>query len=705
MKTKNAALITLAGISWLLDPMASAQQARFKDVTEVTVVEVPVVVTVKGAPLRTLTRDDFEILDGRKPQEIIGFEMVDLSTSSDLDPQQVPVAARRHFVAFFDLSFSRPDSIKLARKAAADLVMSKLHPSDLVAVATYSQAKGPQLVLGFTADRNQIRVAIETLGLVSPIEVVRDPLGLVLGEIDADLGRPIDAATGAGGDRGGIGDMIVQQTRDLAVLQGRVTRDQQKNQVLALTSSLETVAQMMAAVEGRKHVLFLSEGFDSSVLVGIQGVTSEDQERVQELTRAAEEGETWRVDSEERYGSGQAQSGMNRMLEMFRQADCTIQAIEIGRMVAGAPNANTDGLLMMAKDTGGELYTNFTDLGQAMSTMLERNSVTYLLAFQPKDLKYDGQYHRLKVRLRNDTRGAEIVHRPGYYPPKAYGAMSPLERRLRAAHAVVGGEAGGEIETAILAAAFEVSGGKAYVPVLVEVGGQSLVAGMKEGVAPLEIYAYAMDEQGTVRDFFNRKIGLDAAQAGPTFKQTGFKYWGHLDLNPGRYAVRVLVRNDATGKEGLAVAEVVVPESGGDGVLSAPLFPEAQGAWVLGREEEAEQRKGVPFPFLQDGEPFIPAAAPRGEPGRAAPFNLVAYNLGDGARSAACSVLDAVGQPVTGGCEVALADGAKGRPGQARLQGTFTPGRLAKGDYLLLVTIKNAGNGNEHQSSIPLRVS
>jgi hypothetical protein len=242
------------------------------------------------------------------------------------------------------------------------------------------------------------------------------------------------------------------------------------------------------------------------------------------------------------------------------------------------------------------------------------------------------------------------------------------------------------------------------VPVLIEVGGESFARGMRETAAPLEIYAYAMDEHGPVRDFFSRKVGLDIAQAGATFKQTGFKYWGHLDLHPGRYSVRALVRNEVTGLQGLTTTEVVVPAQGGEVALSAPLFPEPPGIWILGREDEAEQRAGVPFPFHQNGEPFLPAAAPRVQAGQSLPFSLVAYNLGEGSLTASCQLFDAAGEAVGGGGDVELSGGAQAGAGLARLGGTFTAGRLARGEYLLLVTVKNLASNQEQSSSIPLRV-
>ena len=54
-------------------------QARFGGDATVVSVEIPVNVIRNGAPVRGLTKDDFELLDGRKKQQITGFEVVDLS--------------------------------------------------------------------------------------------------------------------------------------------------------------------------------------------------------------------------------------------------------------------------------------------------------------------------------------------------------------------------------------------------------------------------------------------------------------------------------------------------------------------------------------------------------------------------------------------------------------------------------------------------
>src|SRR5436305_1271352 len=144
------------GAAWaglLLGTRASAQ--TFGGTADVVEVEVPVQVVRDGQPVRGLTRDDFEVYDGRTRQTLTGFHAVDLAAPAAQRAATVPPAGRRQFLLLFDLAFSDPKSVVKAREAARELVIKGLRPGDLVGVATYSAARGSQLVLGLTSDRRQ----------------------------------------------------------------------------------------------------------------------------------------------------------------------------------------------------------------------------------------------------------------------------------------------------------------------------------------------------------------------------------------------------------------------------------------------------------------------------------------------------------------------------------------------------------------------
>ncbi len=117
------AICILAGSS-----LHGAKKTKVSDVTEVVVIEVPVQVTYGGEPARGLTPEQFEVFDSRKRRELTGFDVYDLSGSViEEGPMgiEIPAAARRKFLFFFDLSLSAPDSILRARDAAKQFVSTR----------------------------------------------------------------------------------------------------------------------------------------------------------------------------------------------------------------------------------------------------------------------------------------------------------------------------------------------------------------------------------------------------------------------------------------------------------------------------------------------------------------------------------------------------------------------------------------------------
>jgi VWFA-related protein len=688
---------------------ASLAAQNFTESTEVVVVEVPVQVVRDGEPVRGLTAADFEVFEGRKKLPITGFEVLDLSTTTAAGAEGAEppsIAARRHFLVLFDLSFSEPKAIIQARQAAHDMVAG-LHPTDLVAVATYS-SKGPQIALGFTPDRRQIGMAIETLGVPELIDRnlgPRDPLRLVVAGAQSDMSafKNLNGGQVKGpGVKEGILEAALENMEMIQEQSDRANATAQKQKVSALTRSFADLARMMAAVEGRKYVVYLSEGFDSSLMQGSQ----DDAERTKQAT-AAMEGNLQDVSTDSMFGDSKTLNEVEAMLEEFRRADCAVQAVDIGGLRAdgeqgAARRGGKDALLQIARDTGGELFENTNDLGGAMQSMLKRTSVTYVLAFQPDKLKWDGSYHRLKVELKNQPRGTRVIHRPGFYAPKTFAAQNPVEKMMNAADALVSGEDSGTIKMAVLAAPFKVAGDKAYVPVVLEVDGATLLANTTGTALPAELYIYAMDTGGAVHDFVAQTLGLDVAKAGAQLRQGGLKFFGHVDLYPGDYTIRVMVRNGATGASSLRVVPVRVPAFAEAGpFLLPPFFPETPGRWLMAREAPREgTAQNVPYPFMQDQQPYVPASRPTLVSGQESPVSLVAYNLGAGDLKAQARVLSVDGKEMGTG-DLKLLGREAGTPD--RLKATFRPPALQPGEYRLQVTLVDA-SGATHTSTTQFEV-
>jgi len=735
------ALGPAGGGPWAAPP---AGPGALSEITEVVAVEVPVQVVRDGEPVRGLTAGDFEIYEGRKRQPLTGFEVLDLRARQGQAVAAIPPSLRRHFLFLFDLSFSEPKSIVRARDMVRGMLPS-LHPADLVAVATYSSAGGPKLVLGFTSDRRQVLKAIDTLGLPQLVDRNPDPLQLIAGaESSSVTGQSALKAAAAGG--GTIMQQVEAEEIELLTIAARASdsgnRQQQQAVVGAFTRSFTDLARLMASVHGRKQVIYLSEGFDTAIVHGVE--KAEDQGKIAEQSIA---GEGYLTDSDARYGNTRGANVLEKMMEEFRRADCVIQAVDIGGLRAqgdqGPARSSGEGsLFVMAHDTGGELYRNFNDLGAAMGQMLAKNSLTYVLSIQPQGLKQDGSYHPLRVALKSGpaTRGAQVSYRQGYYAPRPYRQRSAGERQLAVAEAVIGGGDRGELRTTVLAAPFAPPGrtrgaaaggtaaagaagagaagaagtaaagaagaaaagadGKAYVAVVIEVDGASLLNGTAGDVLPLEVYAYAIDAAGEVHDFFSQSLRFELAKVIPLLDRTGLKFFGHLDLPPGDYSLRVLVRNAGNGDYGLSSEPLSVPAfDRSPAVLLPPFFAENPGRWLMVRESARAGEREVPYPFMVRDRTYVPALRPALAAAQDVAVALVGYNLPPGALEARATVLSADGRDLGRGDLTLGGRQAPDEGGAERLTATFrAPRGLEPGEYRLKIALVDA-RGVAHDSA------
>jgi hypothetical protein len=263
-----------------------------------------------------------------------------------------------------------------------------------------------------------------------------------------------------------------------------------------------------------------------------------------------------------------------------------------------------------------------------------------------------------------------------------------------------------DIEMNVLTAPFRAGDGRAYVPVIIEIDGRSLLQDVRAERLALEIFGYVSDASGQMRDFFSQAVGVDLKSQRATFERTGVKYYGHFDLAPGRHLIRVLVRNNETGRTGVESMPLDVPEyAGTQPVLLPPFFLEAPGRWLLVRERStAVESRSVVYPFVINGEPFVPAAKPELKPEEAARLCLFAYNLAAGPPLLVATVRGADGRTVDGGRFQLLERTATGIEGVDKLLARFDADALVRGEYSLEVALTDSGSGIRRASSIPFAV-
>src|SRR5258708_27146643 len=90
-----------------------------------------------------------------------------------------------------------------------------------------------------------------------------------------------------------------------------------------------------------------------------------------------------------------------------------------GLIEIAAASAQDDLLSTLADGTGGVFVHNNNDFNEGFRRVAEAPEYSYVLAFAPQNLKLDGSFHTLKVRLKNPQK-LTLQARRGYYAPKHF---------------------------------------------------------------------------------------------------------------------------------------------------------------------------------------------------------------------------------------------------------------------------------------------
>lgn len=671
--------------------------------SDAAVVAVPVFVTDKsGRAVPGLTVADFEVEDQGKKASIVTFLPVDA-----MQPVEGPeaatrmrAAARRQFVFLFDLTFSTPTGIVRAREAASAFVRESLAPSDLAAVATFGQS-GVKVLVTFTPDREQVARAIEGLGLVETQPRQADYLGIAY-----DLGVP----------RWGIGiapppnDPMLQQLIQMAKLMARSDQAYYRTRVEGFLEGLEKLTGMLDAVQGRKQMLLLSAGFDSTVLGGVRGQES------QETSEAVLRGAIWEAKSDRYFGDSKVRDSLDKLYRAVAVTDTVIHSVDVSGLAAGVVSVDQalpqpvgqgrDTLAQFAVNTGGRFIADANDLRAGLEELLTATRYYYVLGFEPPNPSdKPDKPRKLKVRVKGE--GLSVSHRRGYVLKPREVEPSAAAASLRAAESIVKGLSGGEIALSAVAVPYRDAKGALSLPVILQADGGSLVGDAKAKQLGLELFGYAFGENGQLRDVVTLSPVVDLGSVKTALDAKGLQFITSFAVPAGPVDLRFLVRDKATQRMGSLRLRVLMPEAGGDElVLSPPLaMDDPRTRLVLPAPSRGLPALEIPFrlaeaPFTADPRPSLANGAARevcvmawGGDLQVAPDRLpeLALQLVDAAGAAHPLSLDGVRV-------VSDADGV------GRYVLKLRPTGVAPGDYVLRLSLRDPESGATGRSELAVRV-
>ena len=228
-----------------------------------------------------------------------------------------------------------------------------------------------------------------------------------------------------------------------------------------------------------------------------------------------------------------------------------------GALVAGAFSqtviseaSQADDLLgELADGTGGTFFHNDNGLKEGLNQLAARPEVIYVLGFSPQNLKYDGSFHALKVKIGPLYGGLSLQVRKSYWVPNH--AANPAEvasDEIR--EAVFSSDEIRDIPLDVQTKFFKSAEQKAELTVTghVDVGTLRFQKAQDRNNDTVTVVAGLFDANGNFISGLERVLNLrlrDQTLAG--VQSSGITVKEVFHVAPGRYVVRMVVR-DSEGK-------------------------------------------------------------------------------------------------------------------------------------------------------------
>jgi hypothetical protein len=212
---------------------------------------------------------------------------------------------------------------------------------------------------------------------------------------------------------------------------------------------------------------------------------------------------------------------------------------------------------IFAENTGGWAVTNTNAPWEAVPQVFRENSSYYLLGFRPADPRQDGRFRKVSVQVSRP--GVEVRARAGYFPPLPEPEARPSDRPgpTPIERALAGGLPTSDLPLSLNVVPIPVSGrDEAAVVVIAGLDADDRVDARALDVVDVVVTAFT----DTWREAASSRQRFEITTRGPEGMVADANVVSRLDLEPGRYEVRLAVQSTTTGRTGSVFASITVPD-------------------------------------------------------------------------------------------------------------------------------------------------
>ncbi|MCC6539583.1 MAG: VWA domain-containing protein [Bryobacterales bacterium] len=651
----------------------------------------------QGQPLAGLTKEDFTLIENGKPQAIsvFDFQKIDAqppppATTLAERPTEAakpePLAAgaerfrdRRLLVLYFDWSSMQPADQVRAKESAEQFIRTQMTTADLVSMISF--ASKLKVDVDFTADKDLL---LE--------QIAKYPSGIA-----SEFAEAADAEA---------------DTSEDAAFAADETEFNLFNTDRKLIA-LEDTARRLGALPEKKALVYFTSGGSRT------GGDNESQLRA--TINAAVRGNVsfYPVDVKglqaEPPGGGAASAGA-RGTGLFsgqtqtRQRDRAMQ--------------QQDTMTALASDTGGKALLDDNNLVTGIVQAQQDLQSYYVLGYYSSDDRRDGRFRRVEVKLTpaaiaRTGGAAKLDSRGGYFAEKEFKTFNRFDKERQLEDALLLGDPVTDLRLALEVNWFRFAKDRYFVPVAVKIPGSAIPLA-KKGTAEttgFDFIGQVRNARGgvvaTVRDGI--KIQLREEKAGK-LGSSSLLYDTGFTLPPGEYKIRMLVRENQSGRMGTFETSFTIPDLNAapaaharvsSVVWSSQLVPIAEAVGAANRKLVKKQNEH-PLVMGNGRQKLMPSVTRVFRPGQ----KLAAYaELYDPAQTEGAAAVSAVvglyrdRQLVAQSQPVRVSQLAAGRAAAPLLVELPLQANLAAGEYAAQLTVIDEAGRRFAASRTPVVVT
>lgn len=582
-------------------------------------VELRAVVTdKKGQLVDNLKREDFEIFDKGKNQNISFFSIArigggtatvgarDRTSTEGSRRLSAEVLAGRNVVLFVDNLHLSVSSIQRVKQQLNRFIDERLTDDDSVGIATTAGSLGA--LQQFVRDRKILKSAVARIAVFPRSDSLFTPY--LASRVTAEDEQALAAAAQVVAAEEGSFPRI-----DYVRAKARQFIAEETNLRRATLLTLKGACETLTGLPGQRMVVFISDGF---TLYEERG--NPDYSDVRAATgRAARSGVVI-------YSLNPRGLTPPAVFGASHRSALDLSGI-VSQYVSNSESDDQNALRTLASETGGESFLNTNDFAGALGQVLDRNSLYYELAFYPERENDNRKFRNINVRVKNHP-DYTVRAQKGYIPAETEKAEEPKTPRQKLFRAMLASLPTTDIRITSSADFVESEADDAQATLQVHVSGDSLQYQRKEEqhLFKCEIAVVVYDQHGKLADSFIQAMG-GALSADPLeqAKRSGYGYLRRLRLRPGLYNVRVGVRDTESGRMGTSASWLEVADLRKGKLALSGLF--------LGRGKTGEDGQPVESSNRRSVSPKLIFGSASFKTGDLLFYRLAAYNASSSAVS------------------------------------------------------------------------